>query len=155
MLGIKRKRNIEAYIPTASMADIAFLLITFFMVTTTFQVDKTQVRLPNSYLQNEVPKGAAFVVVKQIAGGSPEDVILKFSNGKDNSIVVPNYAELAAYIQNVTSENMSHVFVIKADAEVAYRKIDDALDALRRAQAQNVIYLTQPKGKRGEGGPAG
>ena len=33
-------------IPTASMADIAFLLIIFFMVTISFEVDKTQVMLP-------------------------------------------------------------------------------------------------------------
>ena len=33
----------EAIIPTASMADIAFLLIIFFMVTTVHDVDRTKV----------------------------------------------------------------------------------------------------------------
>ncbi len=36
---IKKKRNRDVEIPTASMADIAFLLLIFFLVTTTIDVD--------------------------------------------------------------------------------------------------------------------
>ena len=45
-MNIKRQKVIEAFIPTASMADIAFLLIIFFMVSSVFPVDKTQMDLP-------------------------------------------------------------------------------------------------------------
>ena len=34
---LKRKREVKAMIPTASMSDIAFLLIIFFMLTTVFR----------------------------------------------------------------------------------------------------------------------
>ena len=134
------------------MADIAFLLITFFMVTTTFQVDKTTVTLPQSIIQNEVPKGAAFVVLKRLDGGTPEDVILKFSDGKATSFIVPNFSDMSGFIQSITAENSQHIFVIKADGDVAYRQIDFALDALKRAGAMNVFYLTMPASK---GGPVG
>lgn len=154
MMGIKRKASVEAYIPTASMADIAFLLITFFMVSTTFQVDKTSVRLPVSVIQNEVPKGAAFVVLQKVQGGDPEAVLLKFSDGKENSFIVPNFSDLSGFIQNLTAKNSMHIFVIKADKDVAYRKIDEALDALKRAGASNVVYLTNQGGKT-TGGPVG
>jgi len=36
---LKKSKNREAEIPTASMADIAFLLLIFFLVTTTIDVD--------------------------------------------------------------------------------------------------------------------
>ncbi|GMQ81485.1 MAG: biopolymer transporter ExbD [Rhodothermia bacterium] len=36
---LKKKEREEAFIPTASMADIAFLLLIFFLVTTTIDVD--------------------------------------------------------------------------------------------------------------------
>jgi biopolymer transport protein ExbD len=36
----KRKKNREAEIPTSSMADIAFLLLTFFLVSTSLDLDK-------------------------------------------------------------------------------------------------------------------
>lgn len=47
-MNFKRSKSIEAYIPTASMADIAFLLIIFFMVSSVFPVDKVQVDLPDT-----------------------------------------------------------------------------------------------------------
>ncbi len=36
---IKKRKRVEGEIPTASMADIAFLLLIFFLVTTTIDVD--------------------------------------------------------------------------------------------------------------------
>ena len=62
---MKLKASIEhkPNIPTASMADIAFLLIIFFMLTITFEVDKTQVQLPKTTLRFEIPKKAAYVSI--------------------------------------------------------------------------------------------
>ena len=58
---IGAKNKFEPAIPTASMADIAFLLIIFFMLTITFEVDKTQVQLPRTEIRIEIPKKAAYV----------------------------------------------------------------------------------------------
>ena len=44
------KNNFEPRIPTASMADIAFLLIIFFMLTITYVVDQAEVALPRTGL---------------------------------------------------------------------------------------------------------
>jgi len=52
-------------IPTASMADIAFLLIIFFMVTINFEVDKTQVYLPKTEIRLEIPKKAAYISITE------------------------------------------------------------------------------------------
>ena len=54
-------------IPTASMADIAFLLIIFFMVTINFEVDKTQVYLPKTEIRLEIPKKAAYISITEAA----------------------------------------------------------------------------------------
>jgi biopolymer transport protein ExbD len=58
-----RARKISAVIPTASMADIAFLMITFFMYTTTFSVDRTEVILPESFIRQLVEKDAAIIAI--------------------------------------------------------------------------------------------
>jgi biopolymer transport protein ExbD len=150
MLRVERKRKIEAYIPTASMADIAFLLITFFMVATTFQVDKTTVTVPASVINYEIPKGSAFVVVKRKDGGSPSDVIFKFSDGKQTSFMV-ELETLGHHVQSITATNMYMPFVVKADKDVAWKRIDEVLDELRRASARNVYYMTRPAQERGGG----
>ena len=141
---IKSRTKVEAYIPTASMADIAFLLIVFFMVATTMQVDKTTVELPLTVEWTQIPKGAAFVAITD-----DEPPLVKFSSGEENSFAVGSVADLAPHVAGVTSKNMAHYFVIKADKDVKYEKIDEVIDVLRNAQALNVLYLSRPKGSGG------
>ena len=51
--------TVESEIPTASMADIAFLLIVFFMVTTTFAATKgLDFKLPSDDEEEEQPQDA-------------------------------------------------------------------------------------------------
>jgi biopolymer transport protein ExbD len=129
------------------MADIAFLLMTFFMQTTTFQVDKTSIVLPKAVVAHEIPKGCAFVVLKREEGGGADNVSLKFSDGKGQSFLV-DMGSLSHHVQSVTEKNMLMPFVIKADKDVAWRKVDEVLGALRRAMARNVYYLTTPEARR-------
>ncbi len=120
-------------IPTASMADIAFLLIIFFMVTISFEVDKTQVTLPKTDIRIEIPKQAAYVSV------SPNGTI-RVSNGEEISVFVPGPDEVLSFAAGVVQNDPSKPFVLKADQDVPYRYVDGVIDALKQAKAQ-VIYL--------------
>lgn len=123
----------EAVIPTASMADIAFLLIIFFMLTMTFEVDKTRVTLPETLVRMEIPKKAAFISVNE-AGA------IKVSSGEELSVSVANAEDVLSFAAGVVATNPGKEFVIKADEDVPYRTIDEVIDALKRAQVE-VIYL--------------
>lgn len=120
-------------IPTASMADIAFLLIIFFMVTISFEVDKTQVTLPKTDIRIEIPKQAAYVSI------SPNGTI-RVSNGEEISVFVPGPDEVLSFAAGVVQNDPSKPFVLKADRDVPYRYVDGVIDALKQAKAQ-VIYL--------------
>jgi len=146
-MGIHKSKDVEAYIPTASMADIAFLLIIFFMVTTVFQVDKTSVNLPRSWERPvEIPRKAAFVVLaKMSSGGGGEELIYKFSAGEDTSHVIPDTDGLYAEVVNITGVNDMHPFVIKIDKDVEYRLVDKILETMRKAGAQELILMTEQR----------
>ena len=54
---LRRKAGTGARIPTSSMADIAFLLIVFFMVTTIFKLEQgLAITLPRSTAGEKIPK---------------------------------------------------------------------------------------------------
>ncbi len=132
-------------VPTASMADIAFLLIIFFMLTTSFSPDRTSVELPDSIKRNEVTKDPAIVAITL-------DGTVLFSDGERDSEVVANMQELRAQIDQVLKQIPAKEFVVKADRGVLYKHIDQVLDELRGAGARNIGLLTNQKVILGGGG---
>ena len=126
-------RELESTIPTASMADIAFLLIIFFMLTMTFEVDKTKVKLPETNLRYEIPKKAAYVAI-DIQGQ------IKVSNGEELSASVGNADDVLSFAAGVIATDPGKEFVIKADGNVDYAEVDAVMDALKRAKVR-LIYL--------------
>jgi biopolymer transport protein ExbD len=136
---VKKTKALEAVIPTASMADIAFLLIVFFMISTVFQVDRTTVKLPASSkdTRSEVVKESAFVVIT--AEGR-----IKASDGAEDSRLV-NLEDIAILAASWMQKSPSKPVVIKADADSKYELVDDVLQHLRDAGVANLKFLTEQK----------
>ena len=120
------------------MADIAFLLIVFFMVTTTITVDRTTVALPTSLERTEVPKDAAVIAIEK-------DGIIHFSDGEEDSRVI-NPQDVLPSAAFIMSKNSLKFFVIKADGDAEYRYIDEVMEQLRQASVRNIAMLTQQEG---------
>lgn len=135
----RSKRSLVAAIPTASMADIAFLLIIFFMVTTAFSLDRTPMELPETEQQEQTKKGAAIISVT-------EGETFRFSEGTEDARLVDGIGGLAEAIRGVTAANRLHPFIIKADRRVPYRVIDQVLEQLRSAGAEDVTLLSRGEG---------
>lgn len=120
-------------IPTASMADIAFLLIIFFLLTLNIQVDKTQVELPTTVIRQEPERRSAYISIT-------ENGVIRVSSGEEVSVTVPSPADVLSFASTVVAQNPDKEFVLKADKEVPYSYVDQVIDALKQAQAR-VIYL--------------
>jgi len=137
----RARRGLVATIPTASMADIAFLLIVFFMVTTAYSLDRTPMELPETAQQEQTQKGSAIISITQ-------DEVYRFSSGEEDAHPVDGIGGLAEAIRSVTASNTMHPFVIKADRRVKYHVIDQVLEQLRAAGAENVTLLSQGEVQR-------
>jgi biopolymer transport protein ExbD len=133
-------RTAPAVIPTASMADIAFLLIIFFMVTFTIEVDKTQVTLPKTVLRQEVPKKAAYVSITE--GGQ-----IKVSDGEQMSAPVNSADDVLSFAAEVIGQDPTKEFVLKADEKTAYQYVDAVIDSLKQARVKTIYLLSAQETK--------
>lgn len=131
---IRKPKRPDSYIPTASMADIAFLLIVFFMVTTNLTVDRTRVTLPTSMERTEVPKDAAVIAVE-------ESGVVHFSDGEEQSRVI-NMNDILPAAAFVMEKNSLKYFIVKADGAARYEFVDQVMEQLRQANVRNIAMLT-------------
>ncbi len=132
---LKRRHEAGPVIPTASMADIAFLLIVFFMVTITFEKDKTQVALPKTELRYEVPKEAAYISVTN--NGQ-----IRVTSGEEMSVpVAPD--DVVTFAANLVTMFPGRPVVLKADDQVPYRNVDKVIDSLKQAKVELIYLLSE------------
>lgn len=135
-MSLRRGQQSAAVIPTASMADIAFLLIIFFMLTITFEVDKTQVDLPRTAIRMEIPKKAAYVSI--IESGQ-----IRVSSGEEISSPVHGPEDVLSFAAEVLAADPDKEFVLKADRGVSYETVDRVIDSLKQAKARVIYLLSQ------------
>jgi len=139
---LERPERVSATIPTASLADIAFLLIIFFMVATVHHMERTSVELPYSGQRTEAQRDAA--VVRLLKDPDSGSLTYQFSDPTSTKVVGgPEDVYLEA--SRVTYRYPAQQFILEADRSVHFEKIDELLDQMRRGGVQNVLFLTQQR----------
>lgn len=132
MLVDKRKSK-ESEIPTSSLADIAFLLLIFFLVTTTIDVDKgIGLSLPPKGEEKEVhKKNIANLLVNAQGEVLLDDKPVQINMIKD-------------HIKKKIAENPLITISVKTDPETNYNVFIKILDQLKQANASR-ISLAEPE----------
>jgi biopolymer transport protein ExbD len=131
-----RAQRVTAVVPTASMADIAFLLIIFFMLTTSFSPVKMSVDLAAAMSREEVDKDAAIIAVGP--GGEME-----ISNGINPGTRINSMDELDLFIQEVLVQDPTKQFIIKADRNIRYDVFNAVYEKLRNNNCRRIALLTE------------
>lgn len=131
MLVEKRKKE-QAEIPTSSMADIAFLLLIFFLVVTTIAADKgLDLVLP--------PQGE----VKEI----PRENIMNILINDDGNILVDEEPRVLNQIKDLVKDRIAQndktIVSIKTGNLTPYKVFVAVLDQLKMANAKK-ISIAEP-----------
>jgi len=132
--GFERKSKASDQIPSSSLADIAFLLLIFFMLTTVFrteadrpiewpeaeatqQIDETRDNIMYIWIERS---GDVWINDRQVAMGSVSD------------LVAPRWVESGRRLR----------ISLRADAEVPYRFVDAVQREIQAAGAIYVVFAT-------------
>jgi biopolymer transport protein ExbD len=122
------RKESSAEIPTASMADIAFLLIIFFMVTTVFSATKgLEFKLPKDDKAPPEQEEAVFIKV-----------------GADGSVLVDcrpmALGEILPYLEPKLLRNPEKPVILYVDANATYQGMVEVYDVLGEAKEETHGY---------------
>jgi biopolymer transport protein ExbD len=132
LLGNKKSR-ISDEIPSSSMADIAFLLLIFFLVTTTFPKDKgLAIVLPEQAKEQEVPQKNVLHIIINPSG----TVTIRRGESDQEQTVSPDEVE-QIWRQDV-AQNPNLIAAVKTHRDAPYRFMVDVLDALQAANSTKI-----------------
>jgi biopolymer transport protein ExbD len=139
-----RERKGAAQIFTASMADIVFLLIVFFVLTYKVEVDRTKMDLPDTWIRIKVPEKAAVISI-----APPDDrtapLTVRVSTGEEMSLPVSTNEEVVTFASTEVARNPNKEFIVKADEQVPYEHVDAVLDALKQSKVKFIYLLSDQK----------
>ncbi len=131
---INRKNKVDAEIPNASMADIAFLLLVFFLTTTVFNEEKgLELLLPESKAQEiQVSQKNMLHIIVNPDG---RITLKKGKNPEEQPIPVDGLAER---MRQEIALNPKIIAAVKTDPDATYDQMVQVLDELQQAEASRI-----------------
>ena len=133
--GFEKSSKASSEIPSSSMADIAVLLLIFFMVTTVFQRDRDRpiewAEAESAQKIDEKQKNILNIWMEREGGVYINDQ--PHTREQATTVVAPLYA----------AAERALVISVRGDREVPYRYMDQLQTALVNAGVVRVVFATQ------------
>jgi len=131
---LNRKERVSDEIPTASMADIAFLLLVFFLTTTVFNEEKgLPIVLPEAE-QEEVDVSAKNLIFFLVQPDG--SVVVRRGESEQEQVVAYNQIESLLRAELAANENL--IAAIKTDPRAPYKNMINVLDEVKLAGAERI-----------------
>ena len=134
-----------------TLVDVAFLLLTFFMLTTTFKpTEEVTIILPASHSAYKLPESDVITINISKDGrlflGVDSQILRGKLFGKSNelkaSVEVPK-DQLANYLVQARTANPRLRTVIKGDKQADYGVAEDVMDILQKTQITRFNLVTE------------
>lgn len=132
--GFKRKSKVASEIPDSSLADIAFLLLIFFMVTTTFRKERQRdIEQPRADATQPIDEKRKNILHLWV---DPDGSVYI------NDLLTPLEAIPPLVQQEFINTDRRLVVAIRSDRAVPYGTINQITEALRDGGALRVNFAT-------------
>ncbi len=130
---LKKNSKVSDEIPSSSMADIAFLLLIFFLITTVFPKDQgLRIVLPEQQEEVEVSQRNILHIHVMPQG----NVIIRRGESPDESTITARQVEDLWRVE--VAQNPNLIAVVRTHPEAPHRLMIQVLDALHVAGAARI-----------------
>ena len=134
-MALKRQNNMMSGFSMASMTDVIFLLLIFFMVTSTFVFPTAlEVSLPQSGEQTAIKPGTRVYLDKDF------NIFAQFGDEEPQQV---DEDQLIAFLTLTRQQSPDSFIALYADESVPYGKVVEILDKSARANLKMVL-ATKP-----------
>ena len=138
-MALKRQNDMMSMFSMASMTDVIFLLLIFFMVTSTFVFPTAlEVNLPQSSQQTALKPGARVYIDKE------QQIYATFGDSEPQPI---DRDALLTFLQLTQQQSPDSYIALYADQEVPYGRVVEMLEMSSRNNLKMVL-ATHPSHKK-------
>ena len=132
----------EVSINLTPLIDIVFLLLIFFMVSTTFQREtELEIALPEASAQPQSREPVSAVVLEISAQGLYR--VGTQSDGGVSELSLVESDQLGEILDGISKKYATTTLVIKADAKTHHQAVVRALDAAQRAGLKKIRFAAE------------
>ncbi|RKX21757.1 MAG: hypothetical protein DRP35_03540 [Candidatus Zixiibacteriota bacterium] len=150
-MATKKKRRVAIRVDMTPMVDIAFLLLIFYMTTTTFRPPEARaVDLPESHSMIELPDKNIINITVTKYDSIYVDYVVKTTiniEGKDiqtnaRSVRNVNKYDVAEAINRARARIPKALIVIKADQGASYGVMKDVMTSMQENHLERFLIIT-------------
>ncbi len=128
---LREKKKRKYVIPTASMGDVAFLILIFFLTSTVFTKDKgLKMLLPEKTAQEDIVKVKPENIVMILI--NPAGAIRIKASGEEKDLMPDEYGEIKRIVEEKLIERDTLLVVsLRTSKESPYKNMVQVLDQLK------------------------
>lgn len=163
-MAIKKKRRVAIRIDMTPMVDIAFLLLIFYMATTTFKPPEARaVDLPQSHSQIELPDKDIINITVTKYDSIYVDYVISTTVEIDGRPVQTtgrvvrtcDKYNVSTEINKARAKNLRALIVIKADQGASFGTMQDVMNSMQENGLERFLIITDPESEEANAAMAG
>jgi biopolymer transport protein ExbD len=132
-------------LPATALADMALLLVLYFLLTTTYDPDRARLDLPAAAPSSVAEIGSPCVILaRDPERSSREGLRYRWYDGLSATRDMRGSEELWLEVSRVADRDPGATVVLKAESSVRWADVDEVMALLEDAGARNVLLWTRP-----------
>jgi biopolymer transport protein ExbD len=147
-----KKKRVGVRMDMTPMVDVAFLLLTFFMLTTQFKPpEEVEVTLPSSHSEIKLPESDIITINiakdgRVFLGFDSQNMMVKLfgeENKLKRSMRIDKIEDLGNYLIRARTANPKLRTVIKGDKGAPYSVVEDIMNMLQKVKITKFNLITE------------